>query len=354
MLVDPFSSERETSGQAGEIRVFLRLLTPDKQPKLHALLASSPGRPPVSLDDPNVFNILRLIATYPFELLLTSVRILWQAQKLHYGKGLLVYPRPEPIHVSSAGEWNPPEPEKSLSAKVGHAIGWQMQSESEGLAKKVILDWAQRRCDTTGMELRISFLDGVRGPAPVVVTPRDGKSSGMVNVRTADPKFFSNLLCAPSARHYIILASELSTSLLDPDAFYKFFATPVDDEARQGSIKRLAAVVRGAYFRFFLSHSLIPPSPDLVFPCHHWLTGLSYWERLQVLWVLWVTYLADWLEEMVFYLVNARFVSGREPWKIWERALRRTYKTGLDVHGEDESDSDSTGSWEDIGSVLYK
>lgn len=354
-LVDPFSQEKKAAGQTGEIRVFLRLLAPDKQPKLHALLASSPERAPVSLDVPNVLSILRLVATYPFELFLTSVRILWQAQKLHYGKGLLVYPRPEPIHPASASEWNPPGLEQPRGVKVGHAIGWQTPSSVEALSRRIILDWAQHRADVTNRELRVEFLDGFRGPAPVVFAPQGGKPCGTVHMRTADPKLFTNLLGVPSARHYVVLAPELSTSISDPEGFVEFFACPQSEESSLDLLQRLAAITREASFRFFLSHSLIPPTPDLVLPHRHWFSGLpTWWQEAQMLWVLWVTYAADLLEEMVFHLVKARFVPGREPWKIWERALRRTYSKDDETAHEKGSETGSTDSWEDVGSVLYK
>jgi hypothetical protein len=40
---------------------------------------------------------------------------------------------------------------------------------------------------------------------------------------------------------------------------------------------------------------------------------------------LYLAYFADTAEERIMRMVGATFVEGREPWKLWERALRRQW-----------------------------
>lgn len=65
-----------------------------------------------------------------------------------------------------------------------------------------------------------------------------------------------------------------------------------------------------------------------------------------------MAFFASWAEEAVMHLVGARFVAGSEPWKLWERALRRLYlEAKVDSRGID-SELEKEG-WEDLGSIQY-
>ena len=96
--VSPFNDRlgtyqfRATPPEQG-ISVELTLITPENKPKLVATLKSiSESR----MDD--LVQVLRLCVTCGWWIFMSMPRILWEAWKLHYRKGLPVYMRPEPFH----------------------------------------------------------------------------------------------------------------------------------------------------------------------------------------------------------------------------------------------------------------
>lgn len=96
--VSPFNDRlgtyqfKTTSPDSG-ITIELTLVTPEAKPKLVATLKSKSG----ALVTDNV-TVLRLCLKCGWWIFLTFPRILFEAWKLHYRKGLSVYMRPEPFH----------------------------------------------------------------------------------------------------------------------------------------------------------------------------------------------------------------------------------------------------------------
>jgi len=97
--VSPFNDRlgtyqfRSTLSPENGISVELTLVTPDNKPKLVATLKSlSESR----MDD--TLAVLRLCIVCGWWIFMSMPRILWEAWKLHYRKGLSVYVRPEPFH----------------------------------------------------------------------------------------------------------------------------------------------------------------------------------------------------------------------------------------------------------------
>jgi hypothetical protein len=174
--------------------------------------------------------------------------------------------------------------------------------------------------------LHIEFLDKRKD---VSNSKLDSKSTGeyeVCKIRTADPKFFTNILIAPSPHHFVILCSELLTTIDRPELFIKFFESTPSHDYTVSRIDRLTAHVRQRFFLFFMSHSTLPATPDL-WPLEdkHFISLSSLSDRLRVLAILYLAYFADTAEERIMRMVGATFVEGREPWKLWERALRRQW-----------------------------
>lgn len=343
-LVDPFPSKSADPLHAmPQVKVFLHLLTPSKDCKLQAILASSPSRPSVPIQSGNEFRILLTILRFPLALLLTTPRILYQAYRLHYERELAVYPRPEPKSESSGKEWNAPEADKE---GLGVAVGWQSAGWGERTAQDIVKRWCQLQAEQSGIGIDFQFLD-----QRTDTSFGTNRSEEKLQIRTADPKFFTNLLLAPSPRHFTILAPELLTNISQPDLFVRFFE-PAAFATRPSLSDRLAVWLRRSFFVFCLSHSLLAPTPDLwSVPGinRHFTESLPTGDKYRVMLVVLLASMADRLEEQIMSWLGASFVEGREPWKLWERALRRSYQSDL---GSDTTNEQwSIIEKEDLGSI---
>jgi hypothetical protein len=60
-----------------------------------------------------------------------------------------------------------------------------------------------------------------------------------------------------------------------------------------------------------------------------------------------MAYAADVAEEKIMRMLGATFVEGREPWKIWERALGRMYSETSVM----DNDGWTVVEKEDLGSI---
>lgn len=384
------------------MKVLLRLLTPNKEEKLQALLASAPTRPAVPLDPANTLAIARTILHYPLALLLTTHRILYQAYFLHYDKKLLVYPRPEPKVEGDEKEWNPPEVDQD---NIGVAVGWQQQGWAESKAEEKVVAWAKERVATTGIDFEITcpdrrsgskmksggvgmrkmvFTTEARKSTPTIAQDWDdvevphspigldiflcgegrrrgndhtsGDEKRTLAITTSDPKLFTNLLLAPTARHFVVVAPELVTSISSPELFEHFFAP---SRYPPGGIDSYTAAMRQKYVRWFWTQSLVPPTPDLVSTNSNPIFANLAWAGLVI---VIFSYFADVAEESIMNALGAKFVIGREPWKLWERALERQYQVAErgkeDENGEKEwkvrtPEMEGGDDWVDLESIRY-
>lgn len=321
-LLDPFSSNLEP-GSLPQIKVFLRLLTPSKECKLQANLASSPSIPSIPIDSDHWSRILITLLRFPLALLLTTPRILYQAYRLHYERDLAVYPRPEPKSEVAEQEWNAPEIDKE---GLGVAVGWQSSGWAEKTAGKIVTRYCQNRASEMGVQLDLTYLDQ-RSDITYGVMNKD---KARLRIQTADPKFFTNLLVAPSPLHYIILAPELLTIINDPELFVRFF-TPESPSQSISIPAQLAYRLRRSFFSFLVSHADTAPTPDLWHTSDaHFLNYCSYADSIRVFLVVLLACTADRAEERIMAWLRATFVEGREPWKVWDRAVRRYYRTQAD------------------------
>jgi hypothetical protein len=269
---------------------------------------------------------------------------MYQAYRLHYEKRLAVYPRPQPSSEAAKDAWNAPQDDVE---GLGLPIAWQSPGWSERAAKKIVEGHCRSRVNETGIGLKIEFLD--QREDLMITASRSSSDSQTCTIKTADPKFFSNLIIAPSSRHFVIVSPELLTTIDNPDIFIDLMGTRPSDGAESSTIGRMTSTIRQRFFLFFMAHSSLPATPDL-WPIDnkHFVNVSRLSDRLRVLVIVYLAYLADLAEERIMRLLGATFVEGREPWKLWERALRRQW-----VEQADPSDSQewTVVDKEDLGSI---
>ncbi len=355
-IVDPFVVPNTTPN----VKVFLRVLTPTREAKLQALLASSSSQHSIPLAPGNTLAIIRTILRYPVALLLTTLRILYQAYLLHYDKKLLVYPRPEPRVKGDERDWNPSEVNEG---GLGVGVGWQAHSWGERKSRIIIEEWAKKRAQDTGIDCMIVFRD--RRPDFSTTSPATsvaGNGKDRLLITTADPKIFTHLLSAPTAQHFFLLAPELLTTISSKELFTEYFAP---SRSPSGRFDTMIEAVRSRHLRWYWTRSCIPPTPDLVsYDSRPIFSNLG----LTGLCIVFMSYFADILEVSILEALEAKFVEGREPWKLWERAVARQYQSskGADVEGgtkqsistglrrRSSDGSETGGEWVDLGSVRYE
>ena len=267
---------------------------------------------------------------------------MYQAYRLHYEKQLAVYPRPEPSSEAAKEAWNAPQDDVE---GLGLPIAWQTPGWSEKTARRIVQSYCHSRVETTGIDLHIDFLDQREN---LILSSARSSSKQVCTVKTADPKFFSNLIIAPSPGHFVILGPELLTTVDHPELFIELMTVPETFPSNQSVIGQWTSTIRQRFFLFFMAHSYLPATPDL-WPIdnQHFIEVDSLSDRLRILAIVYLAYLADIAEGRIMGMLGASFVEGREPWKLWERALRRQWRDQGSILGSDDwtvIDKDDLGS----------
>jgi hypothetical protein len=330
--VDPFPANASPDSPV-QMKVFLRLLTPDKTVKLTAAVGSHPSYPAIPLEPTNIPPILFALARWPAALFFATPRILYHAYILQYIKKLAMFPRPEPRTEGQEGVWNPPQ---NFQDGLGLSLAWQEKAGTEVWLRKVVTTWVEERSTQTNIGLRVAFRDE-RDDVEV-----NASAEKVIEIATSDPAFFTNLVTSPTPGHFVALAPELLTSLSDSQLFFDLFSTPIQPS---DPVNAALASLRGGLFRFYISRSSVPAPPHLyMYPPGHFTSTLPMVTRLWLIWVIWLHAFGVKAEEWVMSAISARFVDGAEPWKLWERALKQLYK---------QDSIDELGGWEDLGSVQY-
>jgi hypothetical protein len=269
---------------------------------------------------------------------------MYQAYRLHYEKRLAVYPRPEPSSEAAKEAWNAPQDDVE---GLGLPIAWQSPGWSERTARRIVETFCRSRVAQTGTGLRIEFLD--QREDLVLSTEKSLSDHQVCTIKTADPKFFSHLLIAPSPRHFAMLAPELLTAIEHSDSFIHLMEIPADRTSDSSAVERMTMKIRQRFFLFFMAHSALPATPDLFpFDDKHFFAPVSIYDQLRILIIVYLAYLADVAEERIMGLLGATFVEGREPWKLWERALKRQW---VDQADRLESDDWTVVEKDDLGSI---
>ena len=320
-LVNPFRSSCMTP----VVKVALRVLKPDQETKLWAVLSSDSKRPAILLDTADSLALARTILSFPLALLMTTPRILYQAYTLHYAKNMLVYPRPPPRVTGDEKEWNPTQIDEE---GVGSGLRWKRQSWTEKKAMAVFARCARRSAARSGILLEIVFLD----QRPIFRMGDSDHSKRKLVIKTADASIFTNLLSAPSAHHFLLLAPELLTTISCPELFEEFY---VSSSMKPDLFDSATSTVRDWHIRWFMSNSRVEPKLDLsleqrsrIWPC----LGLGGFL------VVSASYIADILDKKISNLIGTNYVEGREPWKLWERALGRQYSKDACEQSREDSE----------------
>jgi len=126
-------------------------------------------------------------------------------------------------------------------------------------------------------------------------------------------------------------------------------ASPSKTTSEPSLVDRMTTKIRQRFFLFFMAHSALPATPDLYpFDHRHFITTSSFADQLRILAIVYMAYFADVAEERIMDMLGATFVQGREPWKLWERALRRQWVN--EAH-RSESDEWTVVEKNDLGSI---
>ncbi|KAK8870102.1 hypothetical protein IAR55_000672 [Kwoniella newhampshirensis] len=340
-LVDPFPTNRKQY-DLPQVKILLRLLTPERTHKLTAVLTSGPS-PPIPLEAQAIPAILSTLAKWPFTLFSVTVRTLHQASILHYKKKLAVFPRPEP-KITAAGQegvFNPPEKDEE---RTGVVLQRQDEAWAEKKAREIVERWGRARAERTGTALEVKFGNGRESLrfAPERVTsagnghPLDDsdETGDALRITTSDPNFFTNLLLSPSAEHALILFPERLTSVNSKTLYLAFFAPPSSSNSDLPT--RQSASIRTRSFLHLYSYSTLAPTPDIpsitaipAIPHFADDTSILCWkDRLQITRVLFWAWFGEMADEGLLSLLRGRFVPGQEPWSVWDRGLKRVW--GID------------------------
>jgi hypothetical protein len=200
-----------------------------------------------------------------------------------------------------------------------------------------VAEWAEERSRQTGIGMRLVFRDE-RKDFSIGTSAKQ-----VIDIETSDPAFFSHLVSSPTPAHFVTLAPELLTTISDPQLFNTLFSTSA--QSFDGIDTSLSSL-RDDLFRWYISHATVSVPPHLlIYPPDHFTSTLSRKTRLWLIWVLWLHSFSIKAEEWVMYSIKARFVDGAEPWKLWERALKKLYA---------REPVDELEGWEDLGSIQYR
>ncbi|WRT69206.1 uncharacterized protein IL334_006190 [Kwoniella shivajii] len=343
-LMNPFPDPDPSLYQLNtpKFKIFLKLFTSEDQHKLTATLSSGPS-PPIPLEPYFIPQILSTLIKWPFTLMSVTFRTYVQAYKLHYVKKLALFPRPEPSSETSHQVFNPPSVDRE---KIGRGLQRQPPSWTENKARKLFEKWAEKRVKDSGIDLEISFGNGRQGLSIPYTANLEKESGGHSNgrkyrselrIKSSDPTFFTNLLVSPSPRHSLILFPEQSTTVSSSDTFLQFLSCPTiittDTTTSFTSSRRIKH-----FLHLYASSVYAPPPsipPILSLPAHFTQNAyFSFRDRLDVARVVfWYTF-GESIEESLFNGLGVSFVQGQEPWKIWERGLKRLW--GIDTIAVDK------------------
>ncbi|ORY48835.1 hypothetical protein BCR35DRAFT_285076 [Leucosporidium creatinivorum] len=316
-LSDPLRSNSPSLHLPSNPELALKIitLTSDGEKKLFASLSgpSAPLQPS---------TLLGALLRWPFSLLLTTPRILYQAMLLHYGHRLDVFPRPDPfVETGEAQELSNPV---ESGGKDG-SVQWQEEGGFESLARERIVVFLERRVrelHEEGRRVEIVIQPADRTRPPIVVTsPPSSAPLKTLTISYLTPLFFSDLLASPTIPLALALGSktEHRWRTSNDELFLSIFSSPKPAPPstfaiRQMQQTRLAMMRWGFSFSPSSSSSAnlvpaeLPPHPlddattslSTVFALrkHFFILKLGYW---------------------IFVATKARFVKGTEPWEEWAR-----------------------------------
>ncbi|KAG0151700.1 hypothetical protein CROQUDRAFT_712667, partial [Cronartium quercuum f. sp. fusiforme G11] len=355
-LIDPFAHSKP------KLSLKVTLFTNDGKKKLFASLTGSalPLTGPV---------LIRGLITYPFSLLLTSARIMYQSFFLHFSRPRLdVYPRPEPhSNLGKSG----PNPVQD-GGKVG-SVGWQRPDLLSRLAKRVVLAYLTKRVIQLAAECAAinehqidpdSEYDKDEQPNPLppraiklLLRPTDLLEPSVVIAppSTPDlmieeliidynsPRFFLDILIYPSPSLALLVGGQTEGrwTVSSRDNFVRLFErSPSGPQlglspTSSSLINRALANLRLARLEWAIS--FLPATERVTrskrvswFPPPYYLPidltgfsppGLSDEGSLKELLVVGLATLEDMVGYGLVKLLKIRYRLGTEPWTDWVRAI---------------------------------
>ncbi|KAM0755512.1 DUF1365-domain-containing protein [Meredithblackwellia eburnea MCA 4105] len=305
------SSPFSTSSTCPTINIKVVFLTPTFEKKLYASL-NGVGEPL------SQSTLLKSLLSWPFDLLLTTPRILWEAAKLSYSKGLAVYIRPEPFAGSREGG-NPVQE----GATVG-SVGWQDIGGMEKWAKTKVVQFLEKRRETwegkENVRVVLRSVDiSVQDVEVILRTPSsDTRSSKhqQLLVTYNTPVFFTDLLVTPSMLLALQLGSHTEHRWHTEDeplflSVFSAFSPPVPTLT-----SRMTQKVRIDTMNWGLSFASLhcqPPPPAQTMR-HPFDDG-----KLRTLWMTWSHSLALKVGYWILCGSRAKVIEGTESWGEWKR-----------------------------------
>lgn len=258
-------------------------------------------------------NLLDSLAKQPFVLFMSWSRILYNAWILHYVKRLDVFVRPDP--KPAVPDWTPTD----NGAEVSGGIGWQEESWTEGFARKRVAAFLRRRVQELDVEVILKPANPARPTQHFGGTGNDAKSVQALVIFHLSSTLFSTLLTTPSASHALIVGErERQFVVSSRELLLRIF----DDEVASGSTHEKMSLAQSWRVRQIpTSNSLA----NLAIPNTHPLDPANIFSYLLTILVLFYISLVGRYTELMYTLMNARFVKGQEPWswRVWERVARR-------------------------------
>lgn len=259
-------------------------------------------------------NLMSSLAKQPFVLFSAWSKILYNAWILHYVKRLDVFARPDPQPAVS--QWLPMDEDRETSG----GVGWQQETWAEAFARKRVEEFLRNRVEVLGVDVMLR-------PANPAVSTRhftpsgsnDRKDVRTLTVSHLSSTFFSTLFLAPSAGHALRMGKqEKAFAVSSEDLFLQVFS----DSSSEKDVKR-----EDMSFAQRLRLRQIPSSCEsishLPIPNAHPLDSNGTFTYLSVVFMLLYISVLDRLEKFLYTSLNARFVSGQEPWssRAWERSV---------------------------------
>ncbi|CAE6508712.1 unnamed protein product [Rhizoctonia solani] len=326
------------------IRLHLLTAPPSPQIKLVALLRPTISEPLTALNllatlvlpPPNsrASSSSRLLTVIPepspapwsalplgATLLLTSLRIVYQAALLHYRRGLAVFARPEPVagpgrqwvEQALGGVWNDIQP----SNEEGGSIGWQSESPTERWARVRF----EERMDTAASKLGINLRIASTNPlVPVALFGSQEIDARKLVLYYRSPRTWSAILVAPTAAHALEFGSRTEHwfSVSDDSLFKELWNNCLSPNG-PGRILKIVGSIRARLTFLPNSTKTIKDLPPPPYHSHPLDSPLS----LSLLAHVCFLYISSHAERLIFGVTGARFVKGDAPWKVWERMGRR-------------------------------
>ncbi|PPQ90297.1 hypothetical protein CVT25_013122 [Psilocybe cyanescens] len=306
LFTDITSSQRMPSPPKPSVRVHLFTSEEEDSSKVGALKLTALLRPARSTPLTS-HSLLFSLVKAPFELLLTTPRILFVAWKLHYKKRLDVFLRPEPHPVA----YNRDLMDRPRPTKPSGGVKWLDEGLLEYYARRRIEMFLSTRARETGIEVAILAPDP--GMPPLIYSPDGSASPIRLTVSYLSSRMFSILCLCPSAEHALLLGCEAEKifRVSSKELFIAVFSSTTPPLPT--TIPDLTRLQR-------LRSANIPGSLGIPIPTSHFLDEKDgFGSKLGSGLLIFSHQFLDWFEKWVFTIVKARVVEGQEPWKQWDR-----------------------------------